>query len=203
MIDLRIAVLGGTFDPVHMGHVKMAKDAIEEFNLDKLIVVPNGNPPHKMDSEQADFNHRFNMLEIAFKGMDKVHISDYEASENTPSYSLYSMRHFRSLYGEDTAFIIGADSLFTIHKWYEYEKLLSENTFIVFRRIGNGNLSDTVEKYKKCYGAKILISDMDYVDISSTDIRNAIAENTFSGDVIPAGVEEYIRKNGLYGGKNG
>ncbi len=203
MIDLRTAVLGGTFDPVHLGHVKMAKDAIEEFKLDKLIVVPNANPPHKMDSDQADFHHRLSMLEIAFNGMDKVHISDYEASESKPGYSLYSMRHFRSLYGEDTSFIIGADSLFTIHKWHEYEKFLSENTFIVFRRVGDKGLLDIADKYAKDFGAKILISNMDYVDISSTDIRNSIAQNTFLGDVIPAGVEEYIRSNGLYGGKNG
>ena len=76
------AIFGGTFDPVHMGHVKIALSAIEQFELDRLVIVPNANPPHKKNEVTADFHHRYNMLSLAFEGLDKVEISDYESKEN-------------------------------------------------------------------------------------------------------------------------
>ena len=117
----------------------MAKRAIEEFELEKLVIVPNGNPPHKTGREITDFAHRYSMAELAFGGMDKIELSRYEG-EGGYRYSIDTMRHFRAEYGEDTAFVIGADSLLTIHKWYRYETLLSENSFVVFSRRGDSEL---------------------------------------------------------------
>jgi len=195
---LRTAIFGGTFDPVHLGHIKMANQAIRQFDIKELIVVPNGNPPHKTGVETASFEHRYNMLLLAFEGMNHITVSDYEANENVPSYSLDTMRHFRNIYGEDTAFIIGADSLLTIHKWYEYRTLLEENTLIVFKRKGDSDLSGVAREYTKKYGAKILFADMDYVDISSTMIRDALFTGTDCDSLLPRSVFDYIQKNAIY-----
>ncbi len=195
---MSVAIFGGTFDPVHSGHVAMAVSAIEEFSLSRLVVVPNGNPPHKTDFDITDFIHRYNMACLAFSKLPKAEISDYEESGEHLGYSLNTMRHFRRLYGEDTAFIIGADSLLTIHKWYEYETFIKENRLIVFHREGDDAFGDTVDKYKKDYGADIRVSSMGYVDVSSTYIRRMIKENSLPHGIVPEAVMDYIKREGLY-----
>lgn len=192
------AIFGGTFDPVHTGHVAMALSAIAEFKLSRLVVVPNGNPPHKTGLCTTDFVHRYNMVLLAFRGVSKVLVSDYESGSDRPGYSLYTMRHFRELYGEDTAFIIGMDSLLTIHKWYEYTTLLKENHFIVFRRKGDENYLSTIEKYNRDYDADIRVASMEYVDVSSTDIRKSFQNGVLPEKIVPRTVCEYIKREGLY-----
>ena len=108
------------------------------------------------------------------------------------------MRHFRKLYGEDTLFIIGADSLLTLHKWHEYKTFLKENSFIVFHREGDENFADTIDKYNKEFAADMRASSMDYVDISSTYIRCAIKDNSLPEGIVPDKVMDYIKKEGLY-----
>ena len=191
-------IFGGTFDPVHNGHVSMAVSAIEEFGFSRLVVVPNGNPPHKTDLSITDFAHRYNMVSLAFAGIEDIEISDYEQRGNHLKYSLYTMRHFRKLYGEDTSFIIGADSLLSLHKWHEYQTFLKENRLIVFHREGDDTFWDTVDKCKRAYGADIRVSSMDYVDISSTQIRRMIKENSLADGIVPDAVMNYIKKEGLY-----
>ncbi len=193
------AIFGGTFDPVHSGHIKMVHSAMEQFGLCRLVVVPNGNPPHKADSSITDFAHRYNMLRIAFDGMEGVEVSDYEAREDKFSYSLYTMRHFRRTYGEDTYFIIGADSLLTIHLWHEYETLLKENRFIVFRRDGGDGLEALAERYR-AMGSEIHFSHMPLVDISSTEVRSRLSYGDDCRDILCPDVRDYIIQNALYGG---
>lgn len=196
---MKIGIFGGTFDPVHIGHVEMARYAKENFSLERVIFVPNGNPPHKKGRSIEDFSHRFKMLEIACEGCKGFEISDYERGTHF-SYSLDTMRHFRKIYGNDVYFIIGADSLLTIHKWYEYEKLLKENKFIVFLRGDDKILSDCVEKYRKI-GCEIYTADMPEICASSTKIRNDVALGVLPDEILNEKVAQYIRENGLYGGK--
>ena len=193
------AIFGGTFNPVHMGHINMVQSAIEQFKLNRMVVVPNGNPPHKTDISITDFVHRYNMLCLAFDGMDKVEISDYEADSDKFSYSLYTMRHFRRVYGEDTYFVIGADSLLSIHLWHEYRTLLKENRFIVFHRQGDGRLLEVADKYR-LDGTEIYFSDMPLFDVSSASVRKLIAEGGDCQGIVCPSVMEYIIENALYGG---
>lgn len=193
------AVFGGTFDPVHTGHVKMAQSAIQQFELCRLVIVPNGNPPHKADITVTDFDHRYNMLKLAFEGMDKVEISDYESREDKFSYSLYTMRYFREVYGEDTYFIIGADSLLSIHLWHEYRTLLKENRFIVFPREGGDELEAVARKYR-AMGSEIYFSHMPMIDVSSTQIRSKLSCGSDCEGILCPRVREYINKNSIYGG---
>ena len=198
---MRIGIFGGTFDPVHTGHVKMAQYAKEEFRLDKIAFVPNGNPPHKRDKLIEDYSHRFNMLKLATEKNADFTVSDYESKGGRYYYSLHTMRHFRSVYGEETYFIIGADSLMTIHEWYEYEALLKENKFIVFLRDDSDGFYKRVEQYR-ALGAQIHVSGMKEVEVSSTDIRQRIRTSDDVLGIVDKRVYEYIVKNGLYGGNH-
>lgn len=195
---MRIGIFGGTFDPVHTGHIKMAEYAKKEFSLESVIFVPNSNPPHKKDKLIEDYSHRFKMLEEAIENMNGFSISDYEAEDGKYYYSLHTMRHFRKLYGDDTYFIIGADSLMTIHEWYEYETLLKENKFIVFLRDDSCEFYERVEKYR-ALGSEIYIAGMKEVEISSTEIRKAIKDSSKVFGILDK-TYNYIVKNGLYGG---
>ena len=194
------AIFGGTFDPVHNGHIKIAHSALEQFKLDRLVIVPNANPPHKKDEVNTDFNHRYNMLRLAFEGEDKVEISDFEAGEGKYHYSLYTMRYFRELYGEDTFFILGADSLCSVHLWYEADKFLAENRFIVFVRENDAGLMKTIEEYKS-RGVELYLADMPFYDASSSKVRECFKQGKNPGDMLAPKVSEYIAENGLYGGR--
>ena len=194
------AIFGGTFDPVHNGHIKIAHSAIEQFKLSKLVIVPNANPPHKKNEVSTDFTHRFNMLKLAFEDVDKVEISDCEAGEGKYHYSLYTMRYFRELYGEDTYFILGADSLCTIHLWYEYEKFLRENRFIVFVRENDVELMKCFEEYKS-RGVELHLADMPFYDASSSEVRENFKLGKNPVDMLAPKVSVYIMQNGLYGGR--
>lgn len=194
---MRVGIFGGTFDPVHEGHIAMAQYAKDAFELEKIIFVPNGNPPHKKGKRIESFYHRFNMLALACKGHDSFEISDCE-NRAEYSYSLDTMRFFRSRYS-DAYFIIGADSLLTIHLWHEYETLLRENKFIVFSRGENGELVRCADKYRK-RGAEIYIARMDEFAASSTQIRTLVAQGKSTEGLLNPEVEKYIKKHGLYGG---
>ncbi len=196
---MHTAIFGGTFDPVHEGHAAMVRSAIAEFGLKKLVIVPNGNPPHKAEHSITDFCHRYNMLALAFGDISEVELSDYEAREDKFSYSLDTMRYFRRVYGEDTSFIIGADSLLSIHTWYSYETLLKENHFIVFRREGDKDLGSIIKRYGSAFDASIDVSSMECVDISSTYIRSALRNGSLPRGILADNVHEYIVREGLYG----
>ena len=196
---MKTAVFGGTFDPVHIAHMKMVKSAIEQFDLDTLVLVPNANPPHKKNGVNTDYLHRYNMVRIAFEGWNRVAISDYESQNDRYYYSLYTMRHFRQVYGEDTRMIIGGDSLLTLHLWYESELFLKENKLIVFTRGSDDAVNKAIDAYLS-KGADILKADMPRVDISSTDIRRSLAEGKPLEGALCEGVVDYIRQHKLYGG---
>lgn len=199
----RIGIFGGLFDPVHLGHLSMAKCALHGGNLDKVIFVPNGQPPHK-NGDSASGEHRFNMLEIATKGFDAFSVSDYELDTSVYHYTVDTMRYFRKIYPDsEVVFILGADSLNYVDKWMDAKNLILENTFLVINRNFDieYNISDNINRVK-ALGGKVQKIDMPFVDISSTRIRFAIKNNLSAKDMLPEGVWKYIEDKKLYIGED-
>lgn len=195
----KIAIFGGSFNPVHIGHLMVAKCAMKECNLHKIVFLPNANPPHKDKSGIISEIHRYNMVNLAIKNSPFFEISDYEMNPLSPSYTINTIRHFKSLYDAEIFFIIGADSLYTLDKWRSYEDLIKECSFIVANRnseYGN-DFSEAVRKHKE-KGGRIESISMPKIDITSTLIRDKLQRGEDVSQYVPQSVNDYIIKNGLY-----
>ena len=195
----KIGLLGGTFDPPHYAHIHMAQAAKDALGLDFVVFMPLGVPPHGKDgiSKAA---HRVAMLELMLADYDSFFMDEYEVLSDEPSYTVRSIERINSLLGNDTKlyFIIGADSLLYVEKWYEAERLFQITEFAVIPRTGYGDeeCKSHIKMLESQFDARIIYLDADKMDYSSTDIRSSIAkgENETSPEVI-----KYIKENGLYG----
>lgn len=196
---MKICFFGGTFNPVHNGHVRLLENAKEYFDFDKIIVIPTNIPPHKEVVFSVSDNDRLNMCKLAFDGIAEV--SDYEIVENTVSYTINTMYHFKEIYPNDEFyFLMGSDMLFMFEKWKNYKELISLISIIVASREDDEFLA--IEKKKlelEEDGAKIYIVKADPYIISSSEIRNKIksGEKDFSC-YLPERVVKYILDKKLY-----
>ena len=196
---MKICFFGGTFNPVHNGHVRLLENAKEYFDFDKIIVIPTNIPPHKEVVFSVSDDDRLNMCKLAFDGIAEV--SDYEIVENTVSYTINTMYHFKEIYPNDEFyFLMGSDMLFMFEKWKNYKELISLISIIVASREDDEFLA--IEKKKlelEEDGAKIYIVKADPYIISSSEIRNKIksGEKDFSC-YLPERVVKYILDKKLY-----
>ena len=196
---MKICFFGGTFNPVHNGHVRLLENAKEYFDFDKIIVIPTNIPPHKEVMFSVSDNDRLNMCKLAFDGIAEV--SDYEIVENTVSYTINTMYHFKEIYPNDEFyFLMGSDMLFMFEKWKSYKELISLISIIVASREDDEFLA--IEKKKlelEEDGVKIYIIQEDPYIISSSEIRNKIksGEKDFSC-YLPERVVKYILDKKLY-----
>lgn len=196
-----IGIFGGTFDPIHKGHVTLARAAIDELNLTKLVVMPARVQPFKAGKRVTEDYHRENMVKLAFEGVDKVEVSDYELNNIGISYTYQTLRHVKEIYpGEKIYFILGADSMLELDTWYRGKELLQNYSFAVSVRPGydDEKLNKKIEEYKREYNADIYRLQAAMPDISSTQIREGLAGGGDVSSMIPESVERYINKNGLY-----
>lgn len=195
----KIAIFGGSFNPIHLGHLAVAEYALESCEISRIIFLPNANPPHKINEDILPANHRFNMVSLAIKGNDNYEISDYEMNKSKPSYTIDTIRHFKKAYDADVFFIIGADSLYTLNKWKAYEELVKECSFIVADRNCNegSNLLKAICEHEKKGGSVQLIK-MPKIDITSTLIRDKLSKGEDIKGYVPEAVRNYIAQNGLY-----
>lgn len=204
MTPERIGILGGTFNPVHTGHLIIAQDALEQFELDRVIWMPASVPPHKQDQGILSNELRFRMLEEALLCDPRFEISSYEMEKGGVSYSVETMRTMRDLYpGAELYFIIGSDSLVELHTWKSINELLELCRFVTFVRPG---FTDDVSLLRE----KILLDDANRekllqgvfrchaVEISSTDIRARVAEGLSIRYLVPPEVECFIAEHHLY-----
>ena len=197
----RYGMMGGTFNPIHLAHLYIAYEAKEALNLDKVIFMVAGNPPHKKDSPVIDSNYRYDMVKMAIKDYSGFEISDYEIKKNGYSYTYETLQYLKKQ--EDNVevfFIAGADSLMAIEKWSNTDLVLNNCTFVAFNR-GEYNKSILEEqKYKleKKYDAKIVILNVTDIDISSSMIRERIANGKRVDFFLPEEVKKYISENKLY-----
>lgn len=196
----KIAIFGGSFNPVHSGHLKIALYAKKECRLSKVIFLPNSAPPHKDSEGMADAIHRYNMVSLAIKGYESLEISDYEMNRTKPSYTIDTMRYMRSLYkGAELYFIIGADSLYTLNLWRNYNDLIKECRFIVAdRNCAEGSDIERAAEKIRLDGGNVTLINMPKTDVTSTMIREIIASGKSASGYLFPEVEEYINNHNLY-----
>jgi nicotinate-nucleotide adenylyltransferase len=192
---MKIGIFGGTFNPIHNGHLRISETARSKFKLDKIYFVPSANPPHK-DLILADKNHRYQMTTIAIQNNPNFFISPFEMDSKN-KYSYQTIEHFLKQKNQDDEifFIIGMDSLNNIHKWVKGYELLTLCKFIVISRPNQKLLqNEHLQKFSKNL---LFINDLE-IGISSTIIREKIKNNLSIKYLVPNLIENYIRKNGLY-----
>lgn len=192
---MKIAILGGTFNPIHLGHLAMAEHVLKNCKMDRICFLPNGQPPHKND-DIADKHHRLEMVKLAIKTNPAFYVSDYEINQEKRCYTVDTMSYFNSL-DDEYHFILGADSLFQLPHWKDVEKLKKICSFIVCDRTYNGDTADLVEKLR-LEGCRIMLTDMPLIDIDSTTIRQRVRDNLDISDYTTEKVAQYIFQNKLY-----
>jgi len=199
-MSCKVGILGGTFDPIHIGHLVMASFALDEFKLDKVIFVPNGNPPHKMAKSHR--MHRLDMTKIVTSYNKKFEVCDFEILKDEPSYTIDTVRHLKRD-GDEIYFIIGADSFYYLETWRNFDKLKKECYFIAFDRISDVETSfeDDIKIFNKKYDAKVLGAKMPVIDVSSTLIRQRVKDKKSIEFLTLKEVENYIIEHNLYSEK--
>jgi nicotinate-nucleotide adenylyltransferase len=204
LTQTRIGILGGTFNPVHLGHLIIAQNALEKYELSKVLFVPSATPPHKKASALASATHRVAMLNSVIESDPRFEVSDIEVVRKGPSYSVDTVAQLREMHpGAELYFIIGSDSLTELHMWKEIRKLLTMCTFVTFARPGSSISAITPERLKleAPWPERLLakVSSLHMVDISSSEIRYRVAEGMSIRYLVPQAVEIHIAENHLYG----
>ena len=197
----KLGIFGGTFDPIHNGHVELAKAALIEANLDFVFFMPTKRNPFKKDNDMASDLHRVNMIKSTINNKDYFCLLEKELEDDEYSYTYDTLSALNKEYTCcETYFIVGTDSILTMENWYKGKELLSEFSFITCNRPGHSmaELEDKLNYYKRQYGANILLLKSQMTNISSTNIRDKIKQGKSIKDDVPEGVERYILENDLY-----
>lgn len=198
----RIGVFGGSFDPVHMGHLTVAQDAVEQLELDRLIFVPAAVPPHKQGKTLADGRQRLEMLQLATEGNPDFEVSDMELRRGGISYTFDTMMQVRTERpGAELFFIVGLDSLTILHSWKNIEQLFKLCTIVPFARGGEEPAQVAAhiqlpEPLKT--GLLNRLIRIHEIEISASEIRMRLAEGLSIRYLVPPEVEMYIAEHGLY-----
>jgi len=201
------ALFGGTFDPIHKGHLAVAQAALEDrrFGLDRIVFVPADIPPHKQQQPITPYHQRYAMLELALRDYPKFaasRIEDPQETKGEPNYSINTVRRYKREHGikaEDLYFIIGIDSFLGISTWRDPQALLQECRFIVASRPGftMADINAALPGFANTSTVSLL--ETVAVDVSSTQIREAVANREPLDKYVPPAVAAYIEKHQLYG----
>jgi nicotinate-nucleotide adenylyltransferase len=201
----RIGLIGGSFDPVHFGHLLAAEGAAERLGLEKVIFIPAKQPPHKPYRHLASFQHRYAMVKIAVRGNPKFDVSDVEMRRGGKSYSIDTIHRLRAEYGMDSKlfFIVGADMIPDLPTWKDIKKLVQLCSFAVAVRPGYDVRA--LEKLAVRMGSDFVRETKRHIiqippnGISATEIRRRLRLGKSIRYMMPEEVERYIRRNRLYG----
>lgn len=213
---MRLGIMGGTFNPIHLGHLRCAEEIGEQFDLQPIIFIPSANPPHKEPSEIISASQRLKLTKLATSDNPRFLVSDIEIRRRGKSYSITTINHFRKKYGDglNLFFILGMDAFQEITTWKDYQKLLAGCNFIITTRprFKKKPLEEILplsvaklfsydrknRRYVHCSNSHIYFREITLLNISSTLIRDNIRENRSIRYLLPERVEEYIRKRRLY-----
>ena len=195
----RIGIMGGTFDPIHQGHIRMAQCALESMRLDRVLMLPSGNPPHKPDITPAE--DRYRMVCAACAGLDGLEPCREEVDRTGVIYTVDTLSILHEKYPKaELYYLIGADTLMELQKWRRYETVLTLTTFLVCPRSWHYTKEqlDAEQKRLEGMGGHFIPLEMDVVDVSSTEVRAAIRSGA-EAPLLPVQVREYAAAAGLYG----
>ena len=213
---MKWGLLGGTYDPIHFGHLRCAEEIREMFDLNRIIFVPASRPPHKLEADITSFYHREQMVRLAIEGNPSFSFSDIEHEREGKSYSVETVQYFLGKYLKDLElfFIVGQDAFHAIQTWKDWENLLVLCHFVVMTRPGYQNrgltgilpeafaarftYDDQAQGYRGPTGHTIYFREVTFLDISASHIRKQVRAGRSINYLIPDVVRHYIRKNALY-----
>ncbi|MGI6201320.1 MAG: nicotinate-nucleotide adenylyltransferase [Christensenellales bacterium] len=199
---MRIGIMGGTFDPIHISHLFVAEQAWQAFSLDRVLFVPTGDPPHKR--HLADKFQRLRMVELAVAGHPAFEACPLEVERPGVTYTVDTMGALRAQYGPETVFfyIIGGDTLLDLTTWRESQRVMGMTRFIVLDRPGVDpeTVRREAQRLRQDCGADIRFFPCDRLDVSSTMVRRRVRAGLSVRYLVPDGVRDYICENRLYRG---
>jgi len=204
MTERRIALFGGTFDPIHLGHARVAEAAAREIEAQKVIFIPAKCSPLKGFAPHASDEDRLRMIELTIADQDIFVVSDCELHRPAPSYTLDTVRHFKKEYGPEATvhWLLGADSVKDLVHWHRIEELIDECTVTTMQRAGYG--APDFDPFEPAWGAERIrtlkrnVVQSPLVDISSTEIRKRLRTGENVTGMLHPNVIEYINERGLY-----
>lgn len=198
----KYGIFGGSFNPIHYGHLMICEYIKEEMGLDKVIFIPTGNPPHKDLGVSAE--DRYEMVRLAISPNPDFEISDIETTRANLSYTVDTIRELKKIYKEEKLyFLIGLDSLFQLKTWKKIDDLSQEIEFVVALRPGyidKEEINNEIDFLRDNFGTKINLIKTPLYEISSTDLRDRIHEGKSLRYLIPKKVLDYIEESGFYKG---
>ncbi len=198
---MKIGILGGTFNPIHSGHIELAQYCKNELSLDKILLIPTYTPPHKISKDLANETHRLNMCNLASENLEGFEVCDIEIKRQGTSYTFETLNSLKEIYPDDELYLImGADMFLTLDKWKNPESIFANAFITAIPR--NDSDKDELESYYnaviKDMGARAVILPNNVQTVSSTFIRENIGEYNTISDLIDKKVYEYIISNNLY-----
>ena len=213
---MRLGILGGTFDPIHLGHLRVAEEVAEGLELEKTYLIPAAIPPHKETRPVAEFHHRLAMTRLAAEDSPILEALDLEGRRQGLSYSIETLREFHKRFKRELTlfFILGMDAFLEIETWKEYDKLFEYANFVVIKRpgiqydelepflrtLGSGfEREGTGDRFLHPSGNLLIYREATLMDISSTQIREMVATGRSIRFLVPKSVMTYVIEKGLYG----
>lgn len=198
---INLGIIGGTFDPIHFGHIGCAEAAIQYFDIDEVWFMPANHPNFKKDKNVSCVKDRLEMCSLAIQdhGNSKFKVSDFETEREGITYTSDTLEILHSKFPNmNLYFITGSDAVFNLYNWYNYEKVLSLATIIAVTRKGYFKPNESQEKFINDYSDKIKVIEADVIDASSSEIRQYIKNNKDISKFVSPSVQDFIHINKLY-----
>lgn len=196
----KLALFGGTFNPIHNGHIYLLNQVDKVMDFDRIIVMPSKIPPHKSHENLISEYHRLNMCKLSFENNEKVTVSDFEMTREEKSYTIFTLRHLKEQHPDSKIFLLmGSDMLLSFHEWFEHEKILKLCVIVAVSRSENDSekLAPYAKKIVEAGGRCKIVPVLPF-EISSTEIRRKISQGEDVSCLLPKNTLQYILENNLY-----
>lgn len=196
----RTGLFGGTFNPIHVGHLRVAEEARRHFGLREVVFLPTGVPPHRTVDEGVPAEARYEMVRLAVAGHRHLSVSRIEVDRPGPCYTVDTIQAMKELHPEGVAYIVGADIFSRIETWHDWPRLLASCPFIVAPRPG---ISPATFRGPPFDRAEVHLLPMPLIAVSSSEVRRRYREGLPVEGLVPPAVDAWIRSHGLYGVREG